>query len=45
MYSQLMIHYDKHQFLSDNYVFIEKTYKSPERKDYSFYDKETHNHF
>ena len=45
MYEQLIIHYDKHQFLSDKYNFINKSYKSSERKDYEFHDKETHNHF
>lgn len=40
-----MQHYDKHQFLPEKFVFVQKSYKSEERRDYQFDDKETHNNF
>lgn len=45
MYHKLIEHYDRHQFLPEKFIFLMKQYKSMERKDYQYDDKETHNHF
>lgn len=45
MYQKLIHHYDKHKFLSDKFIYINKNYRSSERQDFEYNDKDSHNHF